>query len=83
MKVAGTKPKQHRGRRAVSLMSKAQQTFKQGDVTKAVKGAQNAGLTVQRLEIDKAGKIVVFVSRLEKGVFELVTDEHNPWDGVE
>ncbi|WP_192740836.1 hypothetical protein [Bradyrhizobium sp. OAE829] len=41
-------------------MSRGAQTFKQGDVTKAVKGAVNAGLEVQRVEIDQAGKIVNF-----------------------
>ncbi|MBR1233664.1 hypothetical protein [Bradyrhizobium sp. AUGA SZCCT0182] len=46
-------------------MSRGAQTFKQGDVTKAVKGAVNAGLEVQRVEIDQAGKIVVFASKVE------------------
>lgn len=40
-------------------MSKGQQTFKQADVTKAVKGAVNAGLSVRCVEIDRQGKIVV------------------------
>jgi hypothetical protein len=40
-------------------MSRGVQAFKQTDVTKAIKGAQNAGLAVQRFEIDRAGKIVV------------------------
>ena len=42
-------------------MSRGPQTFKQGDVTKAVKGAVRAGLNVQRVEIDRKGKIVVHV----------------------
>jgi hypothetical protein len=46
-------------------MSKGAQTFKQGDVTKAVKGAVNAGLEVQRVEIDQAGKIVVFAGKVD------------------
>jgi hypothetical protein len=40
-------------------MSKGQQTFKQGDVTKALKAAANAGMRVGRFEIDR-GKIIVF-----------------------
>jgi hypothetical protein len=35
------------------------QPFTQGDVTRAVKGAVSAGLTVQRVEIDRDGRIVV------------------------
>jgi len=41
-------------------MSRGNQTFRQGDITKALKGAQNAGIEVQRVEIEKGGKIVVF-----------------------
>jgi len=40
-------------------MSRGSQTFKQGDVTKALKGAVNAGLSVKRVEIDRNGKIIV------------------------
>src|SRR4029077_14171547 len=35
--------------------------FRQTDVARAIKGAVAAGLTVQRVEVDKAGKIVVVV----------------------
>jgi hypothetical protein len=40
-------------------MSRGIQAFRQTDVTKAIRGAQNAGLEVQRFEIDRAGTIVV------------------------
>jgi hypothetical protein len=40
-------------------MSRGAHPFKQGDVTKALKGAVNAGLSVRRVEIDRDGKIVV------------------------
>jgi hypothetical protein len=40
-------------------MSKGQHTFKQGDVTKALKGAAKAGVKIARVEIDRDGKIVV------------------------
>jgi hypothetical protein len=43
-------------------MSRGAQTFKQNDVKKAGKGARDAGFDVQRIEIDRAGKIVVIVS---------------------
>jgi peroxiredoxin len=47
-------------------MSKAQHTFKQYDVTRALKGAVKAGLNVQRYEIDRDGKIVVFTGKQPK-----------------
>ena len=34
-------------------------TFKQRDVTRALRGAKAAGIEIQRVEIDKAGKIVL------------------------
>jgi hypothetical protein len=46
-------------------MSRGIQMFKQTDVTKAIRGAQNAGLSVQRFEIDRAGKIVVTAGQAE------------------
>jgi hypothetical protein len=39
-------------------MFRGRQTFKQGDVTKALKGAVNAGLSVKRVGIGN-GKIIV------------------------
>jgi hypothetical protein len=40
-------------------MARARTTFKQGDVTKAVKGAIAAGLDIVRVEIDPTGRIVI------------------------
>jgi hypothetical protein len=40
-------------------MSRGRQTFKQADMTKAVKAAVRAGLTVGRVEISPDGRIVV------------------------
>ncbi|MGY3387782.1 hypothetical protein ACVWW6_000373 [Bradyrhizobium sp. USDA 3311] len=59
-------------------MSKGQHTFKQGDVTKALKGAVNAGLSVKRIEIDRQGKIVVFTG--ESGPSAATGNE---WDDVQ
>ena len=42
-------------------MSRRQLTFRQNDVARAIKGAVAVGLTVQRIEVDKAGKIIVVV----------------------
>ena len=44
-------------------MSRSAQSFTQGDITRAVKGAVKAGLNVQRFEIDRDGKIVVFTGK--------------------
>jgi len=46
-------------------MSRGPQTFKQGDVTKAIKAAAKAGLRVSRVEIAKDGRIVVHIEKPE------------------
>ena len=40
-------------------MGRINATFRQADVTRALKGAQAAGMEVGRVEIDAAGTIVV------------------------
>lgn len=58
-------------------MSRGAHTFKQGDVTKAAKGVVDAGLTVQRIEVDtKNGKVIVFTGRPGD------KDHANDWDNV-
>jgi hypothetical protein len=49
-------------------MSRGPQTFRQRDVTKAVKAVAAAGMSVAKVEVDKAGKIVVIVGEREEGV---------------
>ena len=46
-------------------MPRAPARFRQADVTRAVKAAQNAGLTVGRLEVDLANGKVVIVAKEE------------------
>jgi hypothetical protein len=41
-------------------MSRGAQKFRQADLTKALKAAAAAGMTVQRFEIERDGKLVVF-----------------------
>ena len=41
------------------MMARGQCTFKQSDVTKAVKAVVAAGRDVRRVEIDREGKIVL------------------------
>jgi hypothetical protein len=40
-------------------MARRSFTFKQGDVTRAVRAVKAAGLDVARVEVDKDGKVVV------------------------
>jgi hypothetical protein len=42
-------------------LSRAPATFRQGDVTRAIKAAKQSGLPVARVEIDRAGRIVVVI----------------------
>jgi hypothetical protein len=62
-------------------MSRAAQTFKQGDVTKALKAAANAGVEVQRFEIDPTtGKIVVYAGKPGE---PQTAEPANEWAGVQ
>jgi hypothetical protein len=60
-------------------MSRGQQTFKQRDVTKALKAAVKAGLPVERVEIDKGGKIIIVTAKVE-GAENEDNQERNEWD---
>jgi hypothetical protein len=44
-------------------MARAPSTFRQQDVTRAVKAVTAAGVDVARVEIDRAGKIVIVTGR--------------------
>jgi|BarGraIncu00222A_1022003.scaffolds.fasta_scaffold484163_2 hypothetical protein len=62
-------------------MSRGAQSFKQGDITKALKAAEKAGFRVGRFEIEP-GKIVVFAgdTKILEAKPEPAADE---WDGVQ
>jgi hypothetical protein len=45
------------------MMPRGPSTFKQQDVTKALKATVAAGIEVSRVEIDKDGKIVVIIGK--------------------
>jgi hypothetical protein len=47
-------------------MSKGRQTFKQGDVTKAIKATVKAGLHVEKVEITEDGRIIVHIEENNK-----------------
>jgi hypothetical protein len=57
-------------------MARAPSTFRQQDVTKAVRAAKAAGARVARVEIDRDGKIVIVTAD------ELERREGNEWDRV-
>jgi hypothetical protein len=59
-------------------MARAPSTFRKQDVTRAVKAVAAAGVHIARIEIDKAGKIVIITGRTEPGD----TTEANEWDRV-
>jgi hypothetical protein len=60
-------------------MARAPSTFRQQDVTKAVKAVAAAGVHITRIEIDKMGKIVIITGGpTEPGDIA----EANEWDRV-
>lgn len=44
-------------------MARGACTFKQSDITKALKAAKDAGIPVARYEIDRDGRIVVLIGK--------------------
>jgi hypothetical protein len=62
-------------------MARGPTTFRQRDLTAAVKGVVAAGFAVARVEVDKDGKIVVVVISKEHAL-NTTDDGVNEWDGV-
>jgi len=61
-------------------MARAPSTFRQQDVTRAVKAVTAAGVHIARIEIDKAGKIVIITADPTNRSDEMT--EANEWDRV-
>jgi hypothetical protein len=61
-------------------MSRGPQTFKQGDVTKALKAAVKAGYKVQRAEVRKDGSILLDFDDRPAGT--PANPDVNEWDTV-
>jgi hypothetical protein len=60
------------------MMARQPSSFRQGDVTRAVKAVLAAGCEVARAEIDPAGKIVVVIGKPD----DVKGEEANEWDRV-
>jgi hypothetical protein len=61
-------------------MPRAPSTFRQQDVTRAVKAVAAAGVHIARIEIDKTGKIVIITVEATDQPSEIT--EGNEWDHV-
>jgi hypothetical protein len=61
-------------------MSRAPCTFRQQDVTRAVKAVAAAGAHIARVEIDRAGKIVIITTEATDQPGEIT--EGNEWDRI-
>jgi hypothetical protein len=61
-------------------MSRGPHTFRQRDLTRAVRAVLAAGTPVAKVEVDKAGKIVVIVGEPDKT--GAVDSEANEWDRI-
>lgn len=57
-------------------MSRLPSSFRQQDVTRAVRAVRAAGEPVRRVEVDKSGRIVIVTGEPDIG------DEPNEWDKV-
>jgi hypothetical protein len=61
-------------------MARAPSTFRQQDVTRAVKAVTTAGVHIARIEIDKSGKIVIITGDPTDQPGEMT--EANEWDHI-
>jgi hypothetical protein len=60
-------------------MARTPSTFRQHDVTKAVKGVAAAGVGIARVEVDKVGKITITTLAVEP---RREDREANEWDSI-
>ena len=60
-------------------MARTPSTFRQIDVTRAIKAARAGGVDIARIEIDHAGKITII---MVAGAAQIGIAEENEWDRV-
>ena len=65
-------------------MGRAPSTFRQQDVTRAVKAVAAAGVGIARIEIDKTGKIIIIAATAAQTAdgTQDTDREANEWDRV-
>jgi hypothetical protein len=63
-------------------MSRGPCAFTEAGVTRALKAAQKAGLSVHKFEIDRTGKIVVTTAKGEDSATDLPTGEPVPPEDI-
>ena len=61
-------------------MARAPSTFRQQDVTRAIKAVTAAGVHIARVEIDKTGKIVIITADPTDRLGKMM--EANEWDRI-
>jgi hypothetical protein len=61
-------------------MARGSLTFRQTDVTRAVRAVEAAGKLVRGVRVEKDGAILVIVG--ETGKTEAPSGEANEWDGI-
>jgi hypothetical protein len=61
-------------------MARVRLTFRQRDITAAIKGVEAAGLTVARVKIGQDGEIVVEVAPPATSNQQPEEPPRNPWD---
>ena len=62
-------------------MARGSSSFRQQDVTRALRATVAAGIEVQRIEIDKDGKIILVFGKPPE-ISRNSSDLHNEWDEV-
>jgi hypothetical protein len=63
-------------------MSRGPQTFRQRDVSAAIKAAKVAGCEVARVEVDKNGRIIVILANGKEQAAEKSGGCDNEWDDL-
>ena len=59
--------------------SRTSSTFRQRDVTKAIKAATAAGVGIARVEIDKAGKIIIITGETTEQPYQASGNDLDNW----